>query len=295
MKKILILLGDKPNHESEGYKTYEGLQSLAKDNYVAVRYRDVEFFMSSGGVEVTANGVPLSKYDLVYIRDFHGYEPERNTVADYCRHKHIVFINSDTATSQKISKLAQYMTFAFAGVPFPKSVYAHTTHLADAAEKSLSYPIVVKSILAKSGNDNYLIASRQELDKLLASRPDVKFIAQEAIPNRGDYRVIVLGDNVSCVYQRVAREGDHRNNVSQGGDKRYLNVDDVDDAIKRSAIAAAQSVDRDICGVDVMIDERNGAPLVLEANFNFGIRAVPGVLSEELYGLAEYLHGRVAM
>lgn len=292
MSNIVILIGDKPDHESEGYQTYQGLQELARDTYTVTRYRDVEFYIALDDVRVVANGIPLTEYDLVYIRDFHGYEPERNTIADYCAQHGVAFVNADVAISQKISKLAQYMAFSSRHVPFPRTVYAHPSRLADAAENMLAYPMIVKSILARSGNDNYLVSSREELDALLVDRPTDKFVAQEAVPNKGDYRVIVLGDTASCVYLRTAKEGDHRNNVSQGGDKQYLNVDSVPDAITSAAINAAHAVGRDICGVDVMIDERDGMPTVLEANFNFGIRAVPGVLSEELYGLSEYLHRR---
>lgn len=292
MAKILILIGDKPEHESEGFQTYEGLKELNRDEYDCVRYRDVECIIAPDNVAISVRGNALSSYDLVYIRDFHGYEPERNTIADYCKNNDIRFVNSDVAVSQKISKLAQYSNFAFAGVPFPRSVYAHNSRLAQAAEDVLGYPMIVKSILAKSGNDNFMISSREELDRLLSDRQEVKFIAQEAIPNTGDYRVIVLGDEVSCVYRRVAKDGDHRNNVSQGGDKQYLDLNEVSAEIKRQAVAAAKAVNREVCGVDVMIDERSGEPVVLEANFNFGIRAVPGVLSEELYGLSEYLHRR---
>lgn len=289
-KRILILIGDKPADQSEGYKTLEGLQQLGRDDYTCARYRDVEFVLTSDGTRITISGSDITEYDLVYIRDFHGYEPERNTIADYCKAKGISFVNADTAISQKISKLAQYAAFSFANVPFPKSVYAHASRIREAAEKELDYPMIVKSILAKSGNDNYLVKSRDEFDEILGSSKDVKFIAQEAIPNDGDYRVIVLGDKVSCVYRRVAQAGDHRNNISQGGDKQYLDVATVSDEIKNSAVMAAQVVGRDICGVDVMTDTRTGEPIILEANFNFGIRAIPGVLSEELSGLADYLH-----
>lgn len=292
MAKILILLGDKPDAESEGYKTYAGLQGLGKDEYEIAYYRDVVFTMGLVAPSVIANGSTLTSYDLVYIRDFHGYEPERNTIADYCQYAGIRFVNTDTAQSQKISKLAQYMTFAFHGLSFPPSVYAGRSHLRAAAEKTFSYPMVVKSILAKSGNDNHYVTSAEQFDEVLLGYPEVKFIAQQAIPNDGDYRVIVMGDQATCVYRRLAQGGDHRNNISQGGDKQYMSLADVPAPITTLAIAASQAVGRDICGADIMINRETNEPVVLEANFNFGIRAVPGVLSEELHGLADYLHTR---
>jgi glutathione synthase/RimK-type ligase-like ATP-grasp enzyme len=262
------------------------------DEYAIARYRDVIFHIAQDTIDITVNEVPLTAYDLVYIRDFHGYEPERNTIADYCQHVGLPFVNADTAISQKISKLAQYMTFAFHGLSFPRSVYAHMYRLQEAAERVLSYPMIVKSIVAKSGNDNFYVTSSEEFKEIVEAHADGKFVAQEAIPNDGDYRVIILGDTASCVYRRVAQAGDHRNNVSQGGDKQYLPVDAIPKEAIELAVRASQVLGRDICGADIMLHQQTGTPVVLEANFNFGIRALPGIVSEELHGLARYLHHR---
>jgi glutathione synthase/RimK-type ligase-like ATP-grasp enzyme len=94
------------------------------------------------------------------------------------------------------------------------------------------------------------------------------------------------------VYRRVAQAGDHRNNVSQGGDKQYLPVDAIPKEAIELAVRASQVLGRDICGADIMLHQQTGTPVVLEANFNFGIRALPGIVSEELHGLARYLHHR---
>ena len=60
MARILILIGDKPQNESEGYKTYEGLQQLGKDEYAVARYQDVEFAITPTGAVVVAGRIPPS-------------------------------------------------------------------------------------------------------------------------------------------------------------------------------------------------------------------------------------------
>jgi glutathione synthase/RimK-type ligase-like ATP-grasp enzyme len=233
------------------------------------------------------NGVSIDEYDLVYIRDFHGYEPERNTIADYCKKNGVVFANQDTAVSQKISKLAQYMIFASHDIPFPESVYAHTSRLAQAAEETLAYPMIVKSILASSGDDNYYVESREQLDEILSRHADQKFIAQEAVPNEGDFRIVTLGDRALTVYRRVAASGDHRNNVSKGGDSQYISHEDTPDGMHDIALKVSRAVGRDVCGVDVMVDTRDESMVVLEANFNFGVTTAPEGLFD---AMAEYFH-----
>lgn len=292
MAKIAILKGDKPSDKSEAFATFSGLQEIAQDEYVLIPYSELVFTINDDNSMVTYNGEDLKTFDLVYIRDFQGYEFERNAVAYYLEQVGVKFLNSDVASFQHISKLTQYMAFSFNGIPIPRTIFAKGGVLARAAIDAFGFPIILKSITGNSGNDNFMVRDEPQLLEILNSHKDVKFVAQEFIPNQGDLRMIVLGDDVECVYSRVRKEGDHRNNVSQGGDKTYLSLDAVSDVHKQLAVRAAKAVGREICGVDVMINDATSAAVILEANFNFGIRAVPGKLSDELYGLASYLHKR---
>jgi RimK family alpha-L-glutamate ligase len=292
MAKIAILKGDKLNDKSEAYATFIGLREIAQDDYVLIPYAELVFTINDNSSSITYNGDDLKTFDLVYIRDFQGYEFERNAVAYYLDHANVKYLNSDVAKFQHISKLTQYMAFSFNAVAIPRTVFAKGDMLVRAAMNEFTFPIILKSITGNSGNDNFMVKDEAQLRDILGAYTDIKFVAQEFIPNQGDLRMIVLGDTVECVYSRVRKEGDHRNNVSQGGDKTYLSLDVVSDEHKQLAVRAAKAVGREICGVDVMINDATGAVVILEANFNFGIRAVPGTLSDELYGLASYLHER---
>lgn len=289
MAKIAFLKGDKPNDQSEAYATAQGLSEIGLDEYTLLLYSQLRITIDKE-VTITCGGVDLRDFDLVYIRDFQGYEFERNAVAQYLKQHNKKFLNSDVANFQHISKLTQYMTFSFAGLPIPFTVFAKEDELVASVNELVGYPAIVKSITGNSGRDNFLVYDEQELRSVLSSNAGVKFVAQKFIPNNGDLRMIVLGDTVECIYSRVRQEGDHRNNISQGGDKQYLRLDSIDGAHKQLAVDAARAVGRDICGVDIMLDSETGKAFVLEANFNFGIRAVPGQLSDELHGLAAFLH-----
>lgn len=290
MARIAVIKGDKPNDTSEAYATVAGLREINRDEYTLIGYSELLFTISDAGVSIAYKGGDLKDFDLVYIRDFQGYEFERNAIAQYLDHHAKKFLNSDVKNFQHISKLTQYLTFAFHHIPIPYTLFGKGDVLIDGVLDQLSFPIILKSITGNSGADNFLIRSEDELRDVLTTHSRIKFVAQEFIPNDGDLRIIVLGDKVECVYSRLHKEGDHRNNVSQGGDKQYLSLDAVADEYKQLAVKAAQAVERDICGVDLMINSETQAPIILEANFNFGIRAIPGTLSDELYGLSEYLH-----
>lgn len=290
MAKIAILKGDKPNEKSEAYATFRGLQKIAQDDYTLIPYGELVLKISNEEVAISYGDIDLKDFDLVYIRDFQGYEFERNAIAYYLDQMGTKFLNSDIIRFQHISKLTQYMAFSLNSVAIPRTIFAKDQMLLDAVSEEFTFPMILKSITGNSGNDNFMINDINDLKRKLATYKNVKFIAQEFIPNEGDLRMIVLGDKVECIYSRVRQSGDHRNNVSQGGDKTYLSLDTVDASYKDMAIHAAKVVGRDICGVDVMINNETENAVVLEANFNFGIRAVPGTVSDELYGLAQYLH-----
>lgn len=292
MAKIAFLKGDKPDELSEAFKTVAGLKEINQDDYELVLYKDVLFDISNESVVVTWQGTDLADFDLVYLRDFQGYEFERNAIAAYLDSKKRKYVNGDVGTFQHISKLTQYLAFALENVTIPRTLFGFGDTLLQAANQKLTYPVVAKGITANSGNDNFFVNNAEELSGIIAEHGSKKLVVQEAIPNDGDYRLIVLGEKVGCVYHRLAKAGDHRNNVSQGGDKEYVPVDSIDPAILALSVKAAKAVRREICGVDIMVNTQTRQPVLLEANFNFGIRAIPGVISEELYSLSEYLHDK---
>ena len=290
MATIAILKGDKPNQTSEAYKTFRSLEQVGGDDYSLILYRDLVFEISQTGADIVYQGKSLKEFDLVYIRDFQGYEHERNTVALFLQKHGIRFLNQDVAQFQHLSKLSQYMTYSFNGLPIPHSWYGSGEEFLTTIAEKNAFPLIVKSITANSGNDNFVVHDKEQLFATFKDHGHKKLIIQEAIQNEGDYRLIVLGDSVSCVYYRKAQAGDHRNNISQGGEKQYLALSDVPEGLIALAVAAAKAVNREICGVDIMVHSGTQEPVVLEANFNFGIRAIDGTISDEIYGLAEYLH-----
>jgi RimK family alpha-L-glutamate ligase len=290
MAKIALLKGNQPNEKSEAYATFRGLSEIAQDQYELIPYADLVFSISDDGVAIAYDEVDLKDFDLVYIRDFQGYEFERNAIAQYLAHTGTKFLNTDVAQFQHISKLTQYMAFSFSDVAIPRTLFAKGDVLVSAVLKNFSFPVILKSITGNSGKDNFMIESASELNETLDTHKGIKFIVQEFIPNQGDLRMIVLGDSVTCISSRVRKSGDHRNNIALGGDKTYLDSITVDEAHQQLAIKAAKAVGREICGVDVMVNDTTGSAVILEANFNFGIRAISDGLPRELYGLADYLH-----
>ena len=292
MAKILILKGDVSNDLSEGYKTYEGLRKVGLDDYFIAEYNQVIFEINNLNYTVyyyssSGEKIDLCHFDLVYIRDFQGYEYERNCIAQYLKYKKVKFINYDVSEFQNISKLTQYAQFFINSLPIPDSLYIHKNNIENIDYSKYEFPFIVKSIVANTGKDNYLVENVSDLKRALSKG---KMIIQKFIPNTFDYRLIVMGDNVGFVAKRQrTNPDDHRNNIGVGSKKTIVDLSDVPEGIKLLAIQSSKALNRQLSGVDIMTNSVTGENVVLEVNYNFGIASLQAV-PQEISSIASYLH-----
>lgn len=130
--------------------------------------------------------------------------------------------------------------------------------------KILKYPFIMKANLGARGEKVFLINNFSQLEKMEVDIKD--YVFQNYIKNKGDYRVLVLGGVALGVMRRVAREGEFRNNVSQGG--RAFDATDSPEAgeLSEKAITLASLFGLHFCGVDFIRDEEMGEFRFLEVN-----------------------------
>lgn len=288
MADILLLKGAREPAESSAHKTWQALQAVGNAQYFLESYADIIFCIRSGEVRCysKATGRDVATYDLVYIRDFHGYEHERNAIALYLTHKKRRFINKDVGEFQHISKLTQYIALATHGVPVPDMAYGKPQFLADMTD--VMYPAVFKSVVGSNGADNVLARSKQDVLDASVRRGAL----QPFIPNDDDMRVIVADNEILLAYRRIrGDQGDHRNNVAFGARREV--IQDLPPEVAELAKAAARTVGRNLAGVDIIQHKETGKYYVLEVNFNFGMAEVSDGIAEQYYQrLATYLEGK---
>ena len=118
---------------------------------------------------------------------------------------------------------------------------------------------------ASRGADNFLIESKQELIEALEQNRR-QFLVQRYVPNDGDLRVIVMNGEVVRVIKRHRVEGSHLSNTSQGAKADIIDVSEMTPQIIDMSIKASYVCNREITGVDVMINTENGDPIILEVN-----------------------------
>lgn len=270
-KRVLIVKADKLASQSTAVKLYKSLKELDKTiDWQICSYTDLIFYFNQTGPRITIapQNNDISEFDLVYLRDFRGYEYERNTCALYLKYKKVTFVNPDTARFQHISKLSQYMIMNLNEIHIPMGVYSANPDLAEKAASNLGSNVIVKDISGVGGSDNYLVKSTDIASTIHKSAK--KCIVQQFIDNNFDLRVTVIGDKIGTVSQRIRdNENEHRNNVKQGAKKQFVPIDSLSQEVKEACIKAAKIMGREIAGVDVIISNNDYS--ILEVNLNFGM------------------------
>jgi glutathione synthase/RimK-type ligase-like ATP-grasp enzyme len=125
---------------------------------------------------------------------------------------------------------------------------------------------VLKDIYADKGKNNHLVSSRQEFDDILAAGQQIAYIAQQYIPNDGDLRVLVFDKKPALLMRRQATERSHLNNTSTGGTAALLPLDTIDTSTTAMVVRAAAVTNRQVAGVDIVIDSKTNKWYILEVN-----------------------------
>ena len=131
---------------------------------------------------------------------------------------------------------------------------------------TFQYPFVAKDCFGSFGQQVRIVRDRADLEKELSS--PIPKIFQEYIECNGeDQRLEVVGNKVVAAVKRKAPEGDFRSNVSNGGTMSKYEPTEQE---KLLAIDAANAVEADFCGVDIIRTEKG--PVVCEVNSNAHIK-----------------------
>ena len=145
------------------------------------------------------------------------------------------------------------LTLVQAGLPVPRTLVCMDPKLgAEAAVERFAMPVVIKVRSSRMGVGVMLCHRKDHLQSLCDSlwRVGDEFILQEFVPggNRS-IRALVVGDQVVAAARFSSAPGEWRSNGAQGGAAEAVSLS-VED--RRLAISAAQAMDLDICGVDLL-------------------------------------------
>ena len=273
-KKILLIGNDRTEDDTRQY--HEDYASFFKRSFSRVNtpvniswtlLQDLYIEVGDGDFRIvdTKDGNDIRQYDLILLRG-KGFREQFDVikaVSEYAKTADVPIIN-DYSAFRDSSKLGQAVTFFTAGLPMAKSVYVNRSILENGYEVGIEFPCVMKAVFGAHGNDNYLVNSLEEVRRI-AQASALRFVLQRMIPNDGDYRILVAGDNILGI-ERKAVEGSHLNNTSQGGSARLVSQDVLPEGMIADARRIARHLDMTIAGVDALIDKHTGEYYFLEVN-----------------------------
>jgi glutathione synthase/RimK-type ligase-like ATP-grasp enzyme len=273
MKRILLLFSKQSFLDKKtDPERLAGL--LNKTNKGAFDYaflEDITYFVSPENIELinSRNNQKLESYDAVYIR-YIGYLEAQAPglgIARYCSIKNIPFIDRELLRPGSFNKINQYINLFEAGVSFPKTFIAKNDRIAEGIKQyGFTFPFILKGASGTRGQDNFLVKNEDELAKIIAEPSKGYYVLQEFIPNEGDYRILVCGDDVKLVIKRMASEGTHLNNTSQGGNAVIVENSSIAPEILADSVKAAQFYGRDFAGVDMVVSKTTGQHYCFEVN-----------------------------
>ena len=152
-------------------------------------------------------------------------------------------------------KLHTHQVLVGAGLPTPVTMLAKFPVNVDLVEKTIGFPVVVKTLLGVNGTGVFLMENRAAFEDLMSligqTNPNIQLIFQRFIAkSRGvDIRLFVMNGRVVASMERRAKPGSFKANYSQGGS---VSAFIPDEAATELAIKTAEVLGIQVAGIDLL-------------------------------------------
>ena len=268
-----------------------------------ISFEDLTFrfgFGEGSKISVSSTGEDVAGYGLVYFRTsyVYGHPSVSSSVAQYLFNRNVDYVDRIVNLNPSPDKLYQYTVFSDNRIPIPKTIFMLPDKMAQQYEmlvSDLGLPFILKDTRGRRGENNYLINTKAEFDRALRQSKDldVWMLAQQYIPNDGDYRLLTIGGQVELIIKRRRKDGaKHVNNTSAGGYAELVEESELPPKLINLAVMTSRLLHLQITGVDLIQDkvsklwyclEVNKAPQIYSGSF----------ISEKEAAVAKYLNQRL--
>lgn len=237
-------LNDKIDVETNKYAETKNIETMfySTEDFVIVSGEDNKLIYKGEEITEYPDFVIAKRYDNYVLRLL-----ELNGVKCF---------NTPEANDMARNKMLAYQLLVAKGLPVPKTI----SQLAD--ERTLTYEellaifgskeFVVKGYFGHQGDAVYLVKNKAEFDELMKIVGKSVFFQEYIKSSYGrDLRAYVIGGKYKGAAMRKS-ENDFRSNLALGG-KAYAYP--YDPEAEEIAIAAAEALNLDIAGVDLLFGE----------------------------------------
>ena len=187
----------------------------------------------------------------------------------------VILINGSESIDAVKDKLYSQQILGQSNLPVPKTLLVKHPIDVEFVEKSLNYPIIVKTLSGSFGAGVFLVENRKQLRQLMRmaeiTKPSYNIIIQEFIEDSygKDLRVFVLNGKVVGCMMRQSTDDDFRANITRGGEGIPFQISED---IEFLSGECARLLNLDIAGVDLLFN--NGSYSICEVNSSPGFEGM---------------------
>lgn len=245
---------------------------------------DLTFEIAQGEVKVIAGDTNITDFNLVWIRRASSkFSPVAKALSFFLDSQGIPYFDKDRREQGEGWKLTMMVRLGIAGLPVPPTFFCWRKKIL-AERKNIvarfGFPLVAKVINKDRGKGVFLLEELDDFDSLLHKTPkEDQFLFEKFYNNDGDYRILVLRDEVGTWEKRTRVKDKYRNNACLGGKEEFFPVEKISKEMKKISLEAAKLLNLQIAGVDILVEKETGKLWLLEVNrcpgFTDNIRISP--------------------
>ena len=262
----------------DSYETQRLVEEFEKQDIKVrvVNPQDVDIYVDRDdrkSIRVGGKSRPLP--DFVIPRTGSGTTYFIKAIIRHLERLGVILINGSESIDAVKDKLYSQQILGQSNLPVPKTLLVKHPIDVEFVERSLNYPIIVKTLSGSFGAGVFLVEDRKQLRQLMRmaeiTKPSYNIIIQEFIEDSygKDLRVFVLNGKVVGCMMRQSTDDDFRANITRGGEGiPYQITEDIEFLSGE----CARLLNLDIAGVDLLFN--NGSYSICEVNSSPGFEGM---------------------
>ncbi len=204
--------------------------------------------------------ISLNDFDIFLFRAYNKNFREARILAEALLAKNKIVIDTVLGLNMINSKIYEASKLNRAGINYPKTWQSIWGRNYNEILKKIDFPLIVKPIYGQKGQGVEKIENEQDFIKFFETNPK-GYLMQEFFKIDGDIRVFIVNGKILGGIKRYLTKNDFRSNISLGAKIKKI---DLTDEMKKIAIKAANAMQYEIAGVDLI--EYKNKIYVLEVN-----------------------------
>jgi ribosomal protein S6--L-glutamate ligase len=251
-------------------------------------------YLEQGEPDLTYSGRRVSSYDAIIPRignsiTFFGTAVVRQfeQMGAYC-------LNTSSAIMASRDKLAALQALSRHELGIAQTAFVRSPKdILHAIQEMGGAPVVIKLLSGTQGVGVILAESNKVAEAIIETLSSVKqnvLVQNFVSESKGrDIRAFVVGDRVVAAMRRTAAGQEFRSNVHRGGSTQVVTLDPE---YERTAVRAAQILDLNVAGVD-MLEGKDG-PVIMEVNSSPGLEGIENATGVDIAGeIIGFMEGQI--